>query len=293
MLCADATSCESGHCVDGHCCQLATCNGVCQRCGNQGRCEPVSDGPDPDSCKGMALCDAQARCILPDGAECKDNAACNSGSCVDGVCCEHVCGTCQACNVAGHLGRCQLQGGDDDLCGSGRSCSLGGECLSIGEATSTTEGGLIYNFGNYRGGKERTGQIVTPRAGGTLAEVRLGAYCRSSEPLTASIQSVTGGQPSGTELARLGAVESMETAAQHPDHLNAFTMSVPIQLTAGVPIAIVLSAPTATQMCDVRGSGSEVYAAGQRLWTSTDNMPQSGEFYLEDGDLFFKFLMSP
>jgi hypothetical protein len=292
--CSDAGACESGFCVDGHCCSAARCDGECQRCGDKGQCEPVMDGPDPDSCKGMAVCNAKAHCSLPNGVACKTAAECDSGACVDGVCCERACGMCQACNVAGQLGRCQVQGGDDDTCSSGRSCTLQGECLSVGEASSTFEGGLIYNFGNYRGGQERTGQIVMPRASGTLAEVRLGTFCRSGEVLNASIQSVTAaGQPSGTDLARLTVAETGDVLLQHADHLNAFPLSSALRLNANEPVAIVLTAPGATQKCDARGTTPESYSGGARVWTSTDNMPTSGEYYLEDGDLFFKFLMRP
>lgn len=42
-----------------------------------------------------------------DGQTCGAGAECNSGSCVDGVCCESACDqTCEACNVPGQVGKC-------------------------------------------------------------------------------------------------------------------------------------------------------------------------------------------
>ncbi|HEY2903277.1 MAG TPA: hypothetical protein VGL59_22025, partial [Polyangia bacterium] len=40
------------------------------------------------------------------GRSCQIADECDSGVCVDGVCCESTCGICQACNVAGSAGRC-------------------------------------------------------------------------------------------------------------------------------------------------------------------------------------------
>jgi hypothetical protein len=43
----------------------------------------------------------------PDGSVCSNGTGCNSGNCVDGICCgSSSCSLCQSCNVASHLGTC-------------------------------------------------------------------------------------------------------------------------------------------------------------------------------------------
>lgn len=48
--CTVGTSCRSGLCVDGVCCD-SKCDGICERCnlpGRAGQCAPIDDGQDPD-----------------------------------------------------------------------------------------------------------------------------------------------------------------------------------------------------------------------------------------------------
>lgn len=46
--CSQVYHCASGHCADGVCCEVS-CHAPCDRCTEQGHCEPVSIGPD-DEC---------------------------------------------------------------------------------------------------------------------------------------------------------------------------------------------------------------------------------------------------
>ncbi|HEX3698706.1 MAG TPA: hypothetical protein VH374_25280 [Polyangia bacterium] len=57
--------------------------------------DPVDVAPDVSADGPKAL-----------GVSCQIADECDSGVCVDGVCCESTCGICQACNVPGSLGRC-------------------------------------------------------------------------------------------------------------------------------------------------------------------------------------------
>ncbi|MCS6902569.1 MAG: hypothetical protein NZX77_22765, partial [Polyangiaceae bacterium] len=140
--------CSTGHCVDGVCCEQ-TC-GECRRCdapGEEGSCVPVTSAEDPDSCSG--LCSKEGVCQpfdQPPGAFCDDPKVCQSGHCVDGVCCvTEACGVCERCIPQG--GVCDLVVGapDPDSCptscsedgvcqgnerDTGESCSKKGECKS-------------------------------------------------------------------------------------------------------------------------------------------------------------------
>jgi len=134
--CTGDGECASHHCVDGVCCDTA-CTGQCQACdvtGNVGKCTNVGDAPHGTraACAGGLACDATAgsckatcatdadctskgyfcdsgKCLAPlaTGLPCTKNAACVSGFCADGTCCESACGdACAACDQPGLAGKC-------------------------------------------------------------------------------------------------------------------------------------------------------------------------------------------
>jgi MYXO-CTERM domain-containing protein len=77
------------------------------------------------------------------GAACTLDAQCDSGHCVDKVCCETTCtGTCFSCNQAGKEGICTaVKSAEDDTCKTASYCNAGGTCatkLTPGTACSTT-----------------------------------------------------------------------------------------------------------------------------------------------------------
>lgn len=145
--CASPADCASRACVDGVCCEKSECR-ECERCDhpdNPGQCTLREPGYPSSTCLEGYVCDgSHSDCIrdchaglcargyycseevtplcrrkLEAGAacagECPGDGACNacdSGHCVDGVCCNTVCvGDCVACTNA-------LKGrGEDGVCG--------------------------------------------------------------------------------------------------------------------------------------------------------------------------------
>lgn len=71
---------------------------------------------------------------LANGAKCSDEKQCDSGQCVDGVCCNARCeGQCEACDVAGSTGTCSpikdgAPHGDRTACATAGNASCSGKC---------------------------------------------------------------------------------------------------------------------------------------------------------------------
>lgn len=67
----------------------------------------MKNAPDPDTCTGNNVCDANGACKLANAQACTGDASCASGHCADGVCCDAVCnGACEACAEPGSVGTC-------------------------------------------------------------------------------------------------------------------------------------------------------------------------------------------
>ncbi|MBX7099616.1 MAG: hypothetical protein K1X89_18005 [Myxococcaceae bacterium] len=133
VLCADPSSCLSGHCV-GHVCCDAACSGGCGACntpGALGVCSPVPRGsvgvPScapyacngenltcPASCLSVRDCPIGQYCVaggcvpqLSLATNCSNDDQCLTGHCSDGVCCSTACsGSCDVCNRPGGVGTC-------------------------------------------------------------------------------------------------------------------------------------------------------------------------------------------
>lgn len=172
QACTSSTQCQSGHCVDGFCCDSActdscnacsvakgaSVNGQCKAlpagtaCGEGGNYACNLSGTCPFSCTNNADCSSAAFCnafyCSPKkelGETCSGAAQCQSGQCVDGVCCNSACpGACDRCNLAGSIGQCSVApagtpGSDPDcglyLCNGTSphcptSCSKDNQCVS-------------------------------------------------------------------------------------------------------------------------------------------------------------------
>lgn len=101
--CAADSECETGHCVDGVCCEQASC-GTCEACNGSdpGNCTAVTNAQDPDTCTGAKSCGPTGLCDqFVNGQLCGPSTNCASGYCVDGVCCDQACtGACRVCSKA-------------------------------------------------------------------------------------------------------------------------------------------------------------------------------------------------
>jgi hypothetical protein len=116
--CQSYMDCASGQCADGVCCNTA-CADVCKVCNlnaTKGTCSPVPTGnEDPGTCMSDPLqsrfCDAASVCTnapKPVGKPCTASGQCQSGFCIDGVCCSTACNqTCYSCGQPTFEGTCR------------------------------------------------------------------------------------------------------------------------------------------------------------------------------------------
>jgi len=139
---ATASLCASGNCVDGVCCESASCSGPCKSCnvpGKVGACVLAAPGTQVvGSCSGDQACDGSGACKAANGTACTSAASCASGFCTDGVCCTTACtGTCVSCKLAGSAGICSpapIGTDPENECGKGTppcqsSCDGIGACI--------------------------------------------------------------------------------------------------------------------------------------------------------------------
>jgi len=129
--CGDQDQCQSGHCVNGVCCNEA-CQGTCVGCdvaGSEGTCSPVPVGKDPRAqCTGSVTacdgtCNGAGACAYPDApTPCGTPYCVNSGMvwlyCDGSGGCKQQQGSCggYACSPAG------------DACKS--YCSINADCAT-------------------------------------------------------------------------------------------------------------------------------------------------------------------
>jgi len=148
--CSSASTCASGFCVDGVCCEDA-CDGTCVSCnqaGRAGKCSAYAQGSDPETeCTfGLGVC----------------RATCNGAGACDYPRAGTPCGnSCQSCDGNG-------------MCVNGPSCApsgTGGRSGTGGTGAGGTSGrGGASGFGGTAaGGATGFGGTVTGRAGGTVS----------------------------------------------------------------------------------------------------------------------------
>jgi hypothetical protein len=135
-----ASSCATGFCVEGVCCDVAACTGACKSCnvaGSEGTCVLAKAGTEvAGSCSDGQSCDGNGSCLTKNGQACTAASACASGFCADGVCCDSACaGACASCKLAGLSGKCSPYAAGTDPQGE---CGVGtGVCKSTCDGVGT------------------------------------------------------------------------------------------------------------------------------------------------------------
>jgi hypothetical protein len=145
----DTTVCGAAACDKGsntfHAEARCDGHGSCAAAGPGLSCAPFMCRPDgkacADRCGGATECVPPNQCTngscgtIGNGLPCRDAGQCQSGFCVDGVCCNAPCTEqCLACDLLGSLGTCAQvtagnpHGGRGTCAGAGTSCA--GQCTA-------------------------------------------------------------------------------------------------------------------------------------------------------------------
>ncbi|MBK7580869.1 MAG: hypothetical protein IPI67_11745 [Myxococcales bacterium] len=161
------TLCGASSCIDG------SSEVHADSCDGSGSCVKNGSGPckvgylcKNDACK--TACDDKSDCaagyeclggscsLRPNGTPCADAGQCQSGNCVEGVCCDAACdGQCEACKELGKVGTCSPISGDpaakgkaacgagEGPCGSTCNGADPKKCVYPGEETKCSEVGTV------------------------------------------------------------------------------------------------------------------------------------------------------
>jgi hypothetical protein len=185
-LCDGAGACQryaaGVECVGPSCPATGTTATLARTCDGAGVCKPATtQSCAPYGCNGttcIAACGSDGDCAPNNvcntgmcgkkrlGQQCGAGTECDSGNCVDGVCCSaSSCGTCLSCAVAGKAGSCQpIAAGDMDTmnrCTAAPPCGFTGRCDGAGACqyaptstscgTATCTGASFTPVGNCDG----------------------------------------------------------------------------------------------------------------------------------------------
>lgn len=118
-------ACASGACVPGEpvsCAPYVNCAG--DACADS--CQ------NDDECAGSAHCNGQQRCVgdSPNGLPCAHGGNCQSGNCVNDVCCASAsCPQCHACDVPDQEGSCAAAP-NGTVCDDGLACTTDDVCTA-------------------------------------------------------------------------------------------------------------------------------------------------------------------
>ena len=137
---------------------------------SEGTCETSCDPTRSDSCADGLPCVPLVQNGVTigvcgprkNGQQCSDASDCESGECVDGVCCESACeGACRSCNLPGSPGRClNVAAGAPD---PHNTCQDVGASLCSTNGVCDGKGGCqVYSAGTPCGGQACVDGIYSP-----------------------------------------------------------------------------------------------------------------------------------
>ena len=182
------STCASGNCVEGVCCDVAPCTGPCKSCnvaGSEGTCVLATAGTEvPGSCANGQACDGSGNCKSKNGQACTSPDICASGLCADGVCCDSACtGTCSSCNLPGLAGKCSPYPAGTDPeseCGQGTGVCKS-TCDGVGSCAFPSENvicGSAWSATALAPARTSTSTATTPMAALRAAAARPGPAAR-------------------------------------------------------------------------------------------------------------------
>ena len=180
------------------------------------------------------------------GVDCRAAADCESGACVDGVCCDRACaGICESCATAGKIGTCSpvIDEADPDSCGAaGQVCVDRGRCGVIDQRQTRSYGanGAPFQWPAPDPKIYVMGQTVRVGRSGQLAAIRLSTFCAEGGDYTAEVHTAApapwgGVQPSGQIIA--SRLVTKAVLSDKPTPLIVFDQPAPV--TDGQQIVLV------------------------------------------------------
>jgi MYXO-CTERM domain-containing protein len=194
----EGTSCGAARCSGGRLVTAATCSttGAClagmpTRCA-AGYCADETTCASTcveGECPGTSFCAPSGVCELrrANASSCASDAECESGQCVDGICCSDACtGTCESCAVPGSIGSCVIvpaMTDPDGECGPAGYCDGVGGCVGGSDAggPSPDAGAGVDASGPGLDASGADAGVVGPDAGGTPTPAS-GCGCRATGP---------------------------------------------------------------------------------------------------------------
>jgi len=158
----EGTSCGEASCVGGWLTTGASCSsrGACTTdvptrcaggyCEDPTRCATTCAG---DGCPGASFCAPSRICELlrANASSCGGDAECESGHCVDGICCGDACAEpCESCVVPGSIGTCAIVPAMTDPDGE---CGPLGYCDGVGSCVGGDDPHAATSVGDHDAGR--------------------------------------------------------------------------------------------------------------------------------------------